>query len=424
MDKWYKERGARFLWERARKLLRRYDLSPGKALRRIDNCVDALSAAGCAPTFPTPGIVVQRYPHFMRHLQDAGAEIAVHSYQHIDLSALPVAEARLQLERAVETFERVGLEARGFRCPYLGYSEELREALPPGMFEYSSNEMIACQPKSIAGVRTEFSDRLRRLYAGQPMPDALCLPRTLPNLVEIPVCAPDDLELIDGLRLGQEETGDTWASVLDELHRLGELFTLMFHPELASLCEHPLEKLLDRASRCHPPVWAARLGDISAWWREKSGFGVKCVESPEGLRVAFDCTPRATILVRGLAPGPHLEPWDGAYSRLLGTTLDAPDGPRPFVGLPASAPEPMMVVLREQGYILDTSGAATRCAVWLDPITLSGSTPRQIVDRIEASTGPLVRYWRWPNGAKSALSITGDLDALTLLDYAGRLLSR
>ena len=37
--------------------------------------------------------------------------------------------------------------------------------------------------------------------------------------------------------------------------------------------------------------------------------------------------------------------------------------------------------------------------------------------------GPVIRLWPWPNGMRSALCITGDLDALSLLDYAARLTS-
>jgi hypothetical protein len=45
----------------------------------------------------------------------------------------------------------------------------------------------------------------------------------------------------------------------------------------------------------------------------------------------------------------------------------------------------------------------------------------ELVQYIEASDSPLLRFGRWPDGAASAISITGDLDALTLQDYAARL---
>ena len=101
-----------------------------------------------------------------------------------------------------------------------------------------------------------------------------------------------------------------------------------------------------------------------------------------------------------------------------------PANPRAFVGLPASAPEPAASFLREQDYIGDTTDAAVRCAIYLGASTLDGLNQVQLVDHIEVSPGPLARYRRRPDGAKSALCITGDLDALTLLDYAGRLFNR
>jgi hypothetical protein len=48
----------------------------------------------------------------------------------------------------------------------------------------------------------------------------------------------------------------------------------------------------------------------------------------------------------------------------------------------------------------------------------------QLIEVIESSPSPLVRYGRWPYGSKSALCISGDLDALTLFDYASRLVVR
>jgi hypothetical protein len=424
LGKWFKARGPRVVWQRATALLDRYGLASAKAAHRIGECVETLAELGCAPTFPTPGIVVQRYPQFIRHLQDVGAEIAVHSYQHIDLSALPAPVARQQLERAVQTFERFEIKVHGFRCPYLGYSTELLDSLPVGMFDYSSNEAIGWEPANLAANQSQFYKTLCRFYKGRPASDTVCLPSTRSNLIEIPVCVPDDLQLHDGCQLDPEGIGQAWSQILDLVYRRGELFTLMFHPELASFCESPFVSLLRRAHQCRPSVWVARLRDVSEWWREKSSFKVESVEIQTGLRLTFTCSPRATILVRGLDPGGSGQAWDGAYYRLESRILDVPADPLPFVGLPTSAPGPVVSFLQEQGYIVDMSDTAARCAIYLDVATLDRMTQVQLVNHIEALPGPLVRYWRWPNGAKSALCITGDLDALTLLDYASRLWTR
>jgi len=105
--------------------------------------------------------------------------------------------------------------------------------------------------------------------------------------------------------------------------------------------------------------------------------------------------------------------------------LDVPVEPRPFVGLPANIPKRIASFLREQGYILDTGETATRCGTYIDAATLARLTSEvELIDYIEASPGPLVRYWRWPGAARSAMCVTGDLDALTLLDYVSRLFFR
>jgi len=211
------------------------------------------------------------------------------------------------------------------------------------------------------------------------------------------------------------------------------LFVLLFHPELAWRCQQPLMTALREATRLQPAVWIARLRDISNWWREKSSFAVAVSHTPAGLHISFTCSERATILVRGLGtcgservrrPEP-VEGWDGAYYQLRTKALHVPAEPRPFVGLPANAPKRIVSFLREQGYILDTSETATRCGTYMDAATLAKLTTQvKLISYIEASPGPLVRYWRWPGGAKSAMCVTGDLDALTLLDYAFRLFVR
>ncbi len=424
LQKWFEARGPGFVWQRATSLLARYGVSPDKAIRRIDACLETLAASGCAPTFPTPGIVVQRYPGFIKHLQDAGAEITVHSYQHLDLRTMPVTAAKQQLARAVQTFERFGIQIHGFRCPYLGWSTELLDSLPAGMFDYSSNEAIYWEPTHLVANKNQFFETLCQFYRGRPAAESVCLPSTRPNVIEIPVCVPDDLQLHDGLKLDSDGIGQAWDEMLEQVYGRGDVFTLIFHPELASFCDSPFVTLLRKASQYHPPVWIARLCDIGAWWREKARFKVECVETSAELRLCFACTPRATILVRGLEPTESQQTWDAGYSRLQSRTLDVPGNSRPFVGVPASAPVSVVSLLQEQGYIVDTGDTASRCAIYLDPATLSRMTEVELVNHIENSPGPLVRYWRWPDGAKCALCVTGDLDALTLLDYASRLFAR
>jgi hypothetical protein len=244
-------------------------------------------------------------------------------------------------------------------------------------------------------------------------------------MIEIPVLLPDDLTLHDGHQLGSEGLAEVWIRVLRATHERGEAFVLMYHPELGEPCHRAFAAILDEAARLRPRVWLARLRDISLWWREKDTFHVDVSSAEASLNVSFACSDRATILVKGLAADNSEPPWDGVYRQLRARSMEVPAEPRPFIGLPANAPPRRVAFLREQGYILDTGETAPRCATYLDATVLDRlASDIDLLRLIEASPGPLIRYWRWPNGARSVLSITGDLDAVTLLDYATRLFVR
>lgn len=424
LREWYAVRGPAYVCRRAAILLGRYGLTPSEAVNRVESLIAALAEYGCAPTLPTPGRVVERYPQFVRDLQNGGAEIAVHGYEHVDLGAYGLAGARQQLMKAIEVFTQHGIEIYGLRCPYLACTDDLLDELPQGAFDYSSNKAIwwTVVDPADGDTSTSLFQVPQRLYEPLSALDAVCTPRTRSNLIEIPACLPDDLQLHDGLHLGSEAIVQAWTQLLHETHRRGELFVLLSHPELGSHCQQPTMTVLGEAKRLQPPVWIARLREISSWWREKSSFAVAISHTPAGLHMSFTCSERATILVRGLGACGSGRVWGGEYYQLRTRALDVPAEPRPFVGLPANAPRQVESFLREQGYIVEIGETATRCATYMDAPTLARLTSEvALIDYIEASTGPLVRYWRWPGGAKSAMCVTGDLDALTLLDYALRL---
>jgi hypothetical protein len=427
LKEWFALRGSGYVHKRAAILLNRYGLTPSKAAERVEDCIATLAEYDCAPTLPTPGRIVQRYPRFLRRLQDAGTEIAVHGYDHVDLGAYPPTEASKQLVRAAQVFARHGIEVHGLRCPYLSFNDELLDLLPADVFDYSSNKAIWWDVVSPTDAHnaTAIFKALYRFYKPASALDVVCMPWTRSKMIEIPVCLPDDLQLHDGSHFGPEGMTQAWSQILHRTHRRGELFVLQFHPELTWHCQQPFVTVLREATRLQPPVWVARLRDISRWWREKSGFAVAISPTPAGLHISFTCSERATILVRGLGACGSGRLWDGGYYQLRTKALDVPAGCRPFVGLPANAPRRVVSFLQEQGYILDTAETAPRCGTYIDAATLAKlSTQVELISYIESSPAPLVRYWRWPDGAKSALCVSGDLDALTLLDFASRLFVR
>jgi hypothetical protein len=85
----------------------------------------------------------------------------------------------------------------------------------------------------------------------------------------------------------------------------------------------------------------------------------------------------------------------------------------PLVGVTKAVSESTRQALRNAGYLLEEA-EPERCTVMLDDLPVEPN----LIRRLEAH--PLVRIARWPGGAGAAMCISGDLDALSLVDYARR----
>ena len=95
----------------------------------------------------------------------------------------------------------------------------------------------------------------------------------------------------------------------------------------------------------------------------------------------------------------------------------------PFVGVPRSVPEQRVAFLRNLGFVVRRGADASACSVYLPEDKVANATNRQLLDLVQSNPAPLVRFWHWPSRYRSALAVTGDLDALSLLDYAARIVT-
>jgi Polysaccharide deacetylase len=416
-------RSPAYVARRAVSLSRRYGIGDAKAIRRLRRCVEMLGRYNVSPTFAAPGRVIEREPGFFGELAATCVELAVHGYDHVDFRTLAPAEAQRQFEQAAAAFERSGISFEGFRCPYLSYTEAVAKAVPRDTFRYSSNKAISWDVLLRRPGGATYA-QLGEFYRGAAASETVSTPWAMDGLVEIPVSLPDDLQLLDGVGLRGEEIAETWSVILDETHRRGELFAPLFHPETFDLIRVAIEVVVEQARRLRPAVWAAQLREIAHWWRERSEF--TATQSAEGhaLRVDLRCSPRATVLARDWPERHGTIPWDGRYRVLTARTVRLERAPRPFVGVSGISGR-KAEFLREQGYILDPGPDAPSCTVEIDgQRELAARNEVELLEYIESSTGPLLKFSRWPDGAKSALCLAGDLDALSLRDYVVRLLPR
>jgi hypothetical protein len=403
---------------RLRAVSGRYGLTTARAKQRVRRCLRSLERQGLQPTFATPGIVIDRQPAFFRELEAGGAELAIHGYDHADFRRLSRAGAAWQFEKAIAAYAAHGIACEGFRCPYLSYTADVRAVLPPGEFVYSSNRAVAWPVVDDSGGAV-FA-QLARNYRAAAAADVVCTPSLDGELVELPASIPDDLQLCDGLGLGEEGLVRAWLAVLERSHAREELFAPLFHPEAYDLLEGAVETLLEAARARRPAVWLTQLRHVARWWRERAGFRATTTPEAGGVRVELLCSPRATVLARGWRGG-AARPWDSAWSVLDDRVLQVPDGVLPFLGV-TGVDGAAIAFLREQGYVVEEGRDAARCGLVLGAGDVERlGCGRGLVDHVEGSAAPLVRFSRWPDEAKSAFCLAGDLDALSLREYADRL---
>jgi hypothetical protein len=424
LSQWWASRGVPYLARRANALLRRYGLRPAKAEQRTIAGVRRLAHLGCHPTLPVPGRVVSRHPGFFLRLEELGVELAMHGYDHVDFRGLSRDEAISQFTRAAAAFQAAGLRFDGFRCPYLSCTNGVREVARDAGYAYSSNSAIEWNVIEGRQQRTAIFDQLSAFYQPSPAETTLSLPRMARGLVEIPASVPDDLQLCDGLEYDSRAVAATWARILRHTHRRGELFVLVFHPEAFDRCGAAIEDVVREAGTLVPAVWVATLRDIASWWTVKSGYSVRTTSARGRLEMTFQCDENATVLARGLDGTAHGDPFMDRYHVIDNRTLSVSLPVRPFIGIAPDVPLETSDLLRQNGYILEISEDKGDYGIYLDAATLR-SLPNEVelIEHLERSNAPLVRFWRWPRRARSALAVTGDLDALSLMDYAQRLVT-
>jgi peptidoglycan/xylan/chitin deacetylase (PgdA/CDA1 family) len=422
-------KGPLALLKRARCITHRYGLTPAKMDQALHLFAQTLSRFGCGASFPLTAVTLKRNSDTISKYLDQNIEFAVHGYTHIDYAQLSPEEQLAHLRRARETFAAAGVEAVGFRSPYLRCGSHLCAAIEAAGFSYVSNQPLmwdVLDADDFAPSTHASYQRAVDLYDPWPASGRLSLPQLRNQVVEIPVSLPDDEILLD--RLGGETNGlvtKAWRRILSRSYQRGELFTIQLHPERIDRCADGLSALLAEACTLTPSVWIARLDEIAAWWRARAEARVEVTDTDDGgLHLVVSGPSGITVLTRAVKVDSPAAPWADGYRRAEGTTFTIHTSLRPFIGLsPATSPT-LADFLREQGYIVEISEEKRRYSYYFDRAEFTAEQERPLLAQIEETGRPLVRLGRWPDGARSALAITGDIDALTLWDYSLRLFGR
>lgn len=414
-------RGVGNAMRRLPRIARRFGVTPRTMERRLNEFTDIAARYGCRPTLAVTAVLLERYPESFRRLAGS-AELAVHGYVHTDYQQLDEAAQAEHMERALHAFQSLSLRPTGFRCPYLRWNVDTFQVASTFGLTYSSNYSLAWDtvaPYAIDPMDWQAYQKGLRLYGTRRAADYPSLPSLVHGgLLDMPASLPDDEAMVDRLALDPAAREGAWLGILDRTYSLGEQFTLILHHERVPMCGEALEAVLARARSYDPPVYMAPLADIADWWLRRRTQRLTVEPVGEGrYRVSVPRCEGLTVLVRHAETEPGAARWYGDYGRVPAGDFTVRSPAPPVISLDTGAPAALREFLQEEGFVVTEGGQGLRISGF-DSFTEEDK--RRVIDLIEASDHPLVRIWRWPDGARSALSITGDVDAMTLVDFFRR----
>jgi peptidoglycan/xylan/chitin deacetylase (PgdA/CDA1 family) len=380
------------------------------------------------PTFPVTAVVLKRHPKQIKELCQRGIEFAVHGYIHTDYGVLPLEEQAKHFKRAIDTFGSYHIPYTGFRAPFLRTNDQTPQVLARLGFAYDSSYVLHWNVID----KTRYSDqswreydRLLRFCQSRKAEEYLAVPRPMDGFVEIPVSIPDDEVMVDRLGITDvSKISEIWAAILQITYKTGELFTLSLHPERFSLCEKALTDIIQQAKQLDPPVWVATLRGIAEWWKERASFKLQI--SPQGsgrYRVLADCSDRATLLLRNCKANAPVSEWSDGYQTIKARDFILESPARPAIGIGLDSSPAVVDFLHNEGFVVERSERPDNYAIYFSNLAqFDEADEKPLAQKIEQAGAHLLRYWRWPDRAKSALSVTGDIDSMTLIDFGLRIL--
>jgi len=386
---------------------------------RFERFVDVLDEAGVRPTFPITALPMSRNPAFAHRLIDRGAELAVHAWSHIDLTTLDYEGQREHMGKAIELFREHAVPFTGFRAPYLHWNDDTMRVVEDYRYAYSSNLCIWWDVIDESALTPAQLDGLRRglaFYKPQLASETRALPFRKRGFVEIPVSLPDDEIPLDRMYIDDAEfLGRMWLAIFEKSHERGELFTLQLHPERIDFFSNALRGLIGAARASKPGVWIATLDEIARWWTDKSKNRVTLVREADGYRADISACNGATVYLRTGGTERVVEP---------GSIVVAGSA-RPCVGVTPGSDRAAIQALEDIGFVVEVGERGDDFVVHLGRVESDDYAAIEACRAaVDGCAGPLIRFGTWPRGNRSALAVTGDIDALTIWDFFHRFQGR
>ena len=423
-------RGIRNTLSRAVVVSKRFGITSRKIEADLNSYVDIAEKFNCIPTFAITALTLRRHSELIKKLSDRNVEFAIHGYVHADYTQLSLEDQIRHFERAMNIFRTCQIPFKGFRLPYLRWNENTLQAVGKLKFLYDSSQTILWDVVSKDKHREaawNVYNKVLDLYNPKSAKEYLALPKIENGLVEIPISIPDDEAITDRLCItDKKKITELFEAIFEETYTRGELFTLQLHHERIPFYRSALETVLQRARQLNPTVWIATLEEIAKWWKEKDKFTFRVNSQVNGkYTISAECSERATVLVRSCKVNKPTSDWAYGYKTIENRNFTIESFIKPFIGVKPDSSTGAISFLRSEGFVVEKSEQPDNYRIYFDNLAgFQEIDEKPTSETIKNSTAPLLRFWRWPNKAKSALAITGDIDSITLIDFIMRLFGR
>jgi peptidoglycan/xylan/chitin deacetylase (PgdA/CDA1 family) len=387
--------------------------------RRFDRILDRidgiLTPRDFRITFFVTAGVIQRHSHRIDRLKRLGHEVGSHGIFHSRMDILDF-DSQLEILRdSYRTLVDSGQVIRGFRSPYLNYNSQTREALEMSPYTWTSGEVILWGDGSSECASAQ---RLDELYSYRRSDEQLSLPTLRRRVLDIPITLPDDEMLYERLRIRDHRAQRIfWAKIFGEIHRRGELFHILFHPERFHRTGKAIGGVIDAVHGCRPGPWCTTLDRLADWWLRRSRWQWRRIDEAH---VAITCPPEATILInqKDAAPGES-----NGNEYIYGRYRIHPTAsvyPAHTITLSTGCPANLEQFLHAEGFLVERTDAVHDRSLYLDRCDFDERDARSLLAELETHPAPLLRVWRWPDAHPSAFCISADICAIDFWDFYNR----
>lgn len=389
-------------------------------IHRIIRLVKLLNHLNVRPTFPTPAVILLKYPQFFEHLvQEYEVELAVHGYRHVDYTMLSTDEVEQELEKAYSIFHSFRISLCGFRFPFLKKNSFSIEKL--GKIGYAWDSSVArywdVVPWDQVGERKKLAfHRILSTYQAIPAEKAINLPYWIGQTLEIPVSLPDDDMLLDRMRIRDPRfLLNVWSQILKQVRARRGIFVLQAHPERSDFFYIPLSQLLHEA-KAYGDVWIASLGEVAKWWRERFHAQFKFEQFKRGQWKVIASHSNRFTLYFALNDTLSEIPVESRQNRVwLVECLK-----RPCIGVHPETAFPVLHWLRQEGILFEITPDNSQHEIFIHEPNPNLSFS-ELSKRILTKNCCILKLGEWPAPFRSAFAVSGDIDYMDVWGFWSKL---